>query len=86
MHDEEKEWSAGDDAVDYGSCGSIGSDDWDCRSQELYDDERPDYPLSQYHLKSKPRLLQLQTANLKCLDIECMLIKDDSKNKELKEV
>lgn len=39
MHDEEKEWSAGDDAVDYGSCGSIGSDDWDCRSQELYDDE-----------------------------------------------
>ena len=40
--------------IDFGSPERLtdGSNAWECRSQELYDSDPADYPLSSYHLKS----------------------------------
>ncbi len=60
---EESELSAGDQSLDYGSAAELSnaSDDWDCRSQDLYDGQHTseDFALNAYHLQSEPRLLQL---------------------------
>lgn len=66
--DSSAEWSIGDAKVDYGSPErmSDGSDNWEGRSVELYDsDNPPDCPLNAYHIRSKPRLLQLQDEDSK---------------------
>lgn len=66
--DSSAEWSIGDGKVDYGSPERLtdGSDQWEGRSIELYDsDNPPDCPLNSYHIKSSPRLLQLQDEDAK---------------------
>ena len=61
--DASSDWSLNDGDVDYGDPERIsdGSDQWEGRSAELYNsDNAPDYPLNDYHLKSRPRILVLE--------------------------
>ena len=73
--DEEDRWSAHDEGVDYGSPEKVseGEDEWDCRSQELYDSDNPDCPLNAYHIQSKPRLVQIQDKNEKGEQVRLIL-------------
>lgn len=48
--------------MDYGEAERLsdGQDEWECRSQELYDSDNPECPLNAYHIESKPRLVNLE--------------------------
>ena len=56
---DEDKWSANDGDVNYGDPTILSecTDEWACRSQELYDSDNPDCPLNAYHIQSKPRLV-----------------------------
>jgi hypothetical protein len=86
--DSSGDWKFDDKGVNYGSPEYLteGSEDWDGRSQELYDSDNPDGNLNLYHVYSKPRILEIEDFNEDgdpCkLQLDCLSIVEDEQEKK----